>query len=41
MIVVPVLITSCQVSPKSNRGPLAAQITTISAAHKKVAGRPE
>jgi hypothetical protein len=35
MIVVPVFITSCQVSEKSNKGPQAAQITTISKAIEK------
>src|SRR5690242_14245618 len=41
MIVVPVLITNCQVSPKWKNGPLAAQTATINTAARKVAGRPD
>src|SRR5690606_31193137 len=40
MIVVPVLITSCQVSLKPNIGPDTAHPSTTSTAMMKVAGRP-
>ncbi len=40
MMVVPVLITSCQVSLKPNTGPLMPQITTIATAARKVHGEP-
>src|SRR5882724_1315020 len=40
MIVVPVLITSCQVSLKRNAGPKTAHAMTISVASTKVPGRP-
>ena len=39
-MVVPVLITSCQVSEKLNSGPLTPQITTIPAASMKAEARP-
>ena len=39
-MVVPVLITSCQVSLQWKRGPLIAQATTTVSASAKVAGRP-
>ncbi len=39
-IVVPVLITSCQVSEKPNSGPVAAQTTTTSAAVRNAQGDP-
>src|SRR5688572_19637311 len=39
-MVVPVLITSCHVSLKPNRGPLAAQITTMPNAVMNAIGRP-
>src|SRR5215218_9109406 len=39
-IVVPVLITSCQVSLKAKRGPVTAQTTITATARKKVSGRP-
>ena len=38
MIVVPVLMTSCQVSLKPKNGPLTAQITMIARAAQNVAG---
>src|ERR1043165_3005156 len=40
MIVVPVLITNCQVSEKSNIGPVIAQTTTVPAANKKATELP-
>jgi hypothetical protein len=40
IIVVPVLMTSCQVSEKLNAGPDAAQIMTTAQAAAKVEGRP-
>ena len=40
MMVVPVLITSCQVSLKPNTGPVMPQITTIATAARKVHGEP-
>lgn len=40
MIVVPVLMTSCQVSENSNQGPLAAQPTTTNAAKAKAPDVP-
>ncbi len=40
-IVVPVLITSCQVSLKPKTGPVAAQITTMATAVANVAGFPD
>ena len=40
MIVVPVLITSCQVSEKPNIGPVTAQTTTIRTATMNVEARP-
>jgi len=40
-IVVPVLMTSCQVSLNPNKGPVTAQTSTTATAKRKVAGRPE
>ncbi|MNM77729.1 hypothetical protein D3C81_895920 [compost metagenome] len=40
MIVVPVLITSCQVSLNLNIGPLMPHSTTIATAARKVHGEP-
>lgn len=40
MMVVPVLMTSCQVSEKWNRGPVTPHRTTISSAATKVIGWP-
>src|SRR5512132_341284 len=40
MMVVAVLITSCQVSLKSNRGPVTTQTTMTPTARVKVIGRP-
>src|SRR6185503_10004200 len=40
-MVVPVLMTSCQVSLKPKSGPLTAQATMMPAAMKKVTGRPD
>jgi hypothetical protein len=40
MIVVPVLITSCQVSLKWKIGPVASQTTTTRTARRKALGRP-
>jgi hypothetical protein len=40
-IVVPVLMTSCQVSLKPNKRPVTANTRTTAAARRKVAGRPE
>ena len=39
--VVPVLMTSCQVSLKLKIGPVTAQITTTAVARKKMAGFPQ
>jgi len=39
-MVVPVLMTSCQVSEKWNSGPVSAQATMTSTAMKKIVGRP-
>ncbi len=39
-MVVPVLITSCQVSLKPNSGPVTNQTTITAAASMKVLGRP-
>src|SRR3569832_358869 len=39
-MVVPVLITNCQVSLKPNRGPVTAQMTTMATAIRKVVGLP-
>ena len=39
-MVVPVLITSCQVSLKPKIGPASAQIRTMATASTKVTGRP-
>ena len=39
-IVVPVLITSCQVSLKPNSGPVTTQTSTSSTASTKHSGRP-
>src|SRR5262245_11329742 len=39
-IVVPVLMTSCQVSEKPKRGPVAAQIRTMPRARKNVQAEP-
>jgi hypothetical protein len=39
-MVVPVLITSCQVSDQWNSGPVTAQTKTISTASKKALGLP-
>ena len=39
-MVVPVLMTSCQVSENANKGPLIAQIATAATAMKKAAGVP-
>ena len=41
MTVVPVLITSCQVSLKLKIGPVTAQIATTAAARRKMAGLPQ
>ena len=41
MIVVPVLMMSCQVSEKWNIGPVMAQTIIMNAANKKVIGRPD
>jgi hypothetical protein len=41
MTVVPVLMTSCQVSLKLKIGPVTAQITTTAVARKKMAGFPQ
>src|SRR5687767_3201904 len=40
-IVVPVLITSCQVSLKPKTGPVTAHATMIDAAMMNVSGRPD
>ena len=39
-IVVPVLMTSCHVSEKPNKGPLTPQATTIAQLATKVRGEP-
>ncbi len=39
-MVVPVLMTSCQVSLKSNSGPVTIQARITIAARAKVSGRP-
>src|SRR5690606_15302458 len=39
-IVVPVLMTSCQVSEKPNTGPVTAQVSTTARARRKAAGWP-
>src|SRR6202035_2862492 len=39
--VVPVLMTSCQVSLKLKIGPVTAQVTTTAVARKKMAGFPQ
>src|ERR1700730_2240768 len=39
--VVPVLMTSCQVSLKLKMGPVTAQVTTTAVARKKMAGFPQ
>jgi hypothetical protein len=39
-IVVPVLITSCQVSLKPKSGPLTAHTVTVASASAKAAGLP-
>jgi hypothetical protein len=41
MIVVPVLMASCQVSLKPNKGPVIAETSTTATAKRKVVGRPE
>jgi len=41
MMVVPVLITSCQVSEKPKTGPETSQTTMIATASRKVIGRPD
>ncbi|MNG31950.1 hypothetical protein D3C84_1178490 [compost metagenome] len=41
MMVVPVLITSCQVSLKPKSGPLTIQASTTATATAKTGGRPE
>jgi hypothetical protein len=40
-IVVPVLMTSCQVSLKPNKRTVIAQTSTTATASRKVVGRPE
>jgi len=40
-MVVPVLITSCQVSEKPKIGPETIQTTIVATASRKVIGRPE
>ncbi|MFM2296549.1 MAG: hypothetical protein RL117_256 [Verrucomicrobiota bacterium] len=41
MMVVPVLITNCQVSLKENKGPVMTQVRMIATAKTNVRGRPQ